>query len=234
MVQAVRFNALQAVLLRSRALEALDAAAQLNEQIERRLGDDIRAVEEANAQINETNSRALALLESLTGEKLGAEPAAWQKWWAEQLGLSFNDRYADSKPTFTDAVDEPDIPVYAQVMSVTFMRVSCFAAGTMVQTMDGPRRIESISVGDRVLSQHTSTGAAFVSTRTGHDRAQWCRNVPHRHRRRDGCRDRHPPLLESRRRLDDGSRAETGRSPAEDRRCCNRSIDRARRDSERI
>ena len=123
------------------------------------MGDDIRAVEEANAQINETNGRALALLESLTGEKLGAEPAAWQKWWAEQLGLSFNDRYADSKPTFTDAVEEPDIPVYAQVTNVTFVRVSCFAAGTMVQTMDGPRKIESIAVGDRVLSQHTLTGA---------------------------------------------------------------------------
>ena len=41
---------------------------------------------------------------------------------------------------------------------------SCFAAGTMVQTMDGPRAIESIRTGDVVLSQDTTTGAAGVST----------------------------------------------------------------------
>ncbi len=35
---------------------------------------------------------------------------------------------------------------------------ACFAAGTLVHTVDGPRPIESIQVGDRVLSQNTSTG----------------------------------------------------------------------------
>ena len=35
---------------------------------------------------------------------------------------------------------------------------ACFAAGTLVHTIDGPRPIESIRVGDRVLSQGTSTG----------------------------------------------------------------------------
>jgi hypothetical protein len=36
---------------------------------------------------------------------------------------------------------------------------ACFAAGTLVQTFGGPRKIESIAVGDRVLSQDTQTGA---------------------------------------------------------------------------
>jgi hypothetical protein len=59
------------------------------------------------------------------------------------------DRYAENKPTFTGFVSLPDvIPHHA-----------CFAAGTMVHTSSGPREIESISLGDRVLSQQTSTGA---------------------------------------------------------------------------
>ena len=36
---------------------------------------------------------------------------------------------------------------------------SCFAAGTLVQTADGPQPIESIQVGDRVLSQQTTSGS---------------------------------------------------------------------------
>jgi hypothetical protein len=36
---------------------------------------------------------------------------------------------------------------------------SCFGAGTLVRTVDGPTAIEKIQVGDRVLSQNTTTGA---------------------------------------------------------------------------
>jgi hypothetical protein len=139
---------------------ALEETEQRRVEIERLIDDDIQAVEEANAQINQTNDRSLTLLETLTGEKLGAEPTAWRKWWAEQLGLSYSDRYSETKPTFTDAVQEPDVPVYLMpIRTVPRMKVSCFAAGTMVQTMDGPRKIESIALGDRVFSQHTTTGA---------------------------------------------------------------------------
>jgi Pretoxin HINT domain len=35
---------------------------------------------------------------------------------------------------------------------------SCFAAGTPVQTVDGPRPIETLRVGDRILTQDTATG----------------------------------------------------------------------------
>jgi Pretoxin HINT domain len=49
--------------------------------------------------------------------------------------------------------------------NVTHVRVkvkffgSCFAAGTAVATLTGPRPIESLQVGDLVLSQDTATGA---------------------------------------------------------------------------
>ena len=35
---------------------------------------------------------------------------------------------------------------------------SCFAAGTQIMTADGPRAIEEIKVGDRVLSQNVALG----------------------------------------------------------------------------
>ena len=49
------------------------------------------------------------------------------------------------------------------------MSSSCFAAGTLVQTIDGPQPIETIRVGDRVLSQGTATGElAFRSVTAVH------------------------------------------------------------------
>ena len=53
-----------------------------------------------------------------------------------------------TKPTYTDFVTDP----------VAISHGACFAAGTLVQTIDGPQPIESIRVGDQVLSQGTATG----------------------------------------------------------------------------
>ena len=38
------------------------------------------------------------------------------------------------------------------------VRHSCFGKGTLVQTNEGPRAIETISLGDRVLTQNAKTG----------------------------------------------------------------------------
>jgi hypothetical protein len=54
-----------------------------------------------------------------------------------------------NKPTFTELVDSPSWSA----------SLECFGAGTLVRTVDGSRPIESIQLGDRVLSQDTSTGA---------------------------------------------------------------------------
>lgn len=40
---------------------------------------------------------------------------------------------------------------------------SCFAAGTAVRTVDGPRSIETLKAGDRVLTQNTTTGRMAFS-----------------------------------------------------------------------
>jgi hypothetical protein len=84
---------------------------------------------------------------------------AWRKWWTEQLGYVYEDRYGN-KPTLNDSVDVPDLTVVAPSVFLGIQQHSaCFAAGTLVHTIDGPRKIETIAAGDRVLAEDTSTGA---------------------------------------------------------------------------
>ncbi len=116
------------------------------ELTQRRIEDDVRDLEERNAQINQTNERVLPLLESLTNQNFGLDPEQWKKWWTEQLGYVFDSRSSEPKPVFMEMI--APVP-----------HTACFAAGTLVQTITGPRKIESIVVGDRVLSQQSSTGA---------------------------------------------------------------------------
>jgi Pretoxin HINT domain len=104
---------------------------------------DVSLLEQTNAQIDQQNDRALPLLQSLTNQNFGVDPDQWRTWWADQLGVVVDSRYSEDKPTVTQ---------------VLIAHSSCFAAGTLVQTVTGARRIESIAVGDRVLSQRTSTG----------------------------------------------------------------------------
>jgi hypothetical protein len=50
-----------------------------------------------------------------------------------------------NKPTYED--------------NIHFISSSCFAAGTPVETLTGPRAIESVQIGDQVLSQDPGSGA---------------------------------------------------------------------------
>ena len=108
-------------------------------------------VQATNAGINQLNSRARAILSAITGRDLGNDPENWKTWWTDQLGYSYHSSQSQSKPTYTTFTIEPrPVPVPHH---------SCFGAGTLVRTVDGPTAIERIQVGDRVLSQNTSTGS---------------------------------------------------------------------------
>jgi hypothetical protein len=139
-------------------VDAMWQRQQQHEELQQSIQNDLRNFDDANSQISELNDRLLPLLDSLTGQKLGTEPAAWRKWWTEELGLSFDDSSSQSKSTITETVEQPDVPAFMPVMAISHIRVSCFAAGTPVQTSSGLRKIETLAVGDRVLSQHTSSG----------------------------------------------------------------------------
>ena len=88
----------------------------------------------------------------ISGQDLGAEPEQWKSWWTDQLGYVYQSSIPETKPTFTDTL----IATTPYTLGTTHS--ACFAAGTVVSTLDGPRAIESIQVGDRVLAQDTTTG----------------------------------------------------------------------------
>jgi hypothetical protein len=68
----------------------------------------------------------------------------------------FESSQPETKPVLTTTVGMPNITV---PIEVAFIHSACFGAGTLVRTIDGPRAIESIHVGDRVLAQNPSTGS---------------------------------------------------------------------------
>jgi tetratricopeptide (TPR) repeat protein len=129
----------------------LEAIRQANQDLEQRLAMDVHFVETTNEGINLCNDHTLPVLKAITGEDLGVEPEKWKSWWTDQLGYAYQSELPDTKPTYADFVA-------ASSMVQSYVHSACFAAGTLVQTIDGPQPIETIRVGDRVLSQETSTG----------------------------------------------------------------------------
>ncbi len=136
---------------------AMAQTIQNNQAIQRTLDNDIQTIETINDQINQVNRRARAILNALTGQDLGPEPQSWQKWWTDQLGY-VSEPSAPAKPTYTDSVSAPVVQLVIEVPVPLSRHPACFSAGTLVHTIAGPRAIESIRVGDRVLSQDTSKG----------------------------------------------------------------------------
>src|SRR5262249_42047522 len=87
----------------------------------------------------------------------GADPDAWRRWWSEEQGVSY---YRTSKY---------DKPVIRRVSRTTLVLAPpssghgrCFAKGTPVRTVLGPRPIEELHVGDRVLPSDVTPGALEV------------------------------------------------------------------------
>jgi hypothetical protein len=127
------------------------SVAQQSQNLQQQLAADIQSVETTNAGINELNGRVLPVLGMITGQDLGVDPEKWNAWWADQLGYIYQSNTPTNKPTYTDRM-------MARPFTVGTSHTACFAAGTPVATVDGPRAIESIQVGDRVLAQDSSSG----------------------------------------------------------------------------
>jgi len=144
-------------------LEAEKTAYLAEQQLER----DVRSVEQINSLVHEANDRVLSVLSPLTGQSLGENQEAWAKWWTEEKGYAFESR---EQPTTTVVENVPlaymPQPIAPQVIDGSVVNVTqvqvhnaCFAAGTPVQTLTGLRPIETIRLGDEVLSRNTTTGA---------------------------------------------------------------------------
>jgi len=130
------------------ALRILDQA-QYEQAARQTLQQDIQNIEVMNAGIRELNDRVLPLARASTGQDFGSDSEAWMKWWTNELGYAYQSP-TTTKPTYTDVLEfQYQPPVHS----------ACFSAGTPVHTISGPQAIETLQVGDRVLSQNTTTGA---------------------------------------------------------------------------
>lgn len=123
---------------------------QATAQSNQRFFDDLQSLLSTNATIEVKNKNALALLKGVTGKDYGTDKLAWMSWWTDKKGYAFQ-----APPPVDHTAEKPTI---TEILS-SYVRHSCFAAGTTVQTLNGPRAIEEIKVGDRLLTQDTTSGA---------------------------------------------------------------------------
>ncbi len=123
------------------------ATANFKAEVARQaLYDDVKAIELHNTECDAVNSRVLAVLRAVTGEDFGDDADAWYAWWYDRLGYRYE---APPKVSLVQSVIQQLPSPYI---------TSCFTAKTPVHTSEGPRPIESLHVGDRVLSQDIKTG----------------------------------------------------------------------------
>jgi len=122
------------------------ARAQAQAALER-LRETEQKVALQNLLAKTSDARFYETLEKTTGQKLPREPAAWGSWWTSYNEVSYD------KPT-AYYTQQYQVPLYRPVV----VGYSCFIAGTPVYTESGPRPIESVQPGDRVLSQDPNTG----------------------------------------------------------------------------
>lgn len=148
-------------------LEHQKAALSAQQQLER----DAAAIDEQNAATRRLNDRVTAVLRQVAGSDPGDGAKAWQSWWVDVQGYTFiKATYETPRPTLVEYVPLDYLPAPVPVItgmstrSSTEVRpfsniASCFGAGTLVQTLQGARAIETLKVGDRILTQSVSTGA---------------------------------------------------------------------------
>ena len=187
------------------------AAANVKvENVRQRMVADVNNVEMLNEQAEADNARIIPVLQAAAAAPadLKDNEESWNVWWYDTLGYSYQ--------------SPPKVTVFQDASPSQYPppRVStCFVAGTPVRTLDGPRPIESIQVGDQVLGQDAATGGAGLPARrlpppqpARQDVAGLARE------RRFGGVQRLSPVLAGQPRLGHGPRAEAGRRPPHPRR----------------
>jgi hypothetical protein len=131
---------------------------------EAQLDGDVQAIKDYNSPIETSNQRIRQVLADSTGVDVGDDRVAWEKWLVDLLGFAYAPQLVpDSQPTIVQQVPlsyQPQALPAVQTTSNVSMswHHSCFGAGTSVRTIDGVRPIESLRIGDQVLTQDPKTG----------------------------------------------------------------------------
>ncbi len=137
----------------SRTLESLNA----------RLDHEVDALKSANISISASNQSIASILEDATKVSIGTDREAWKKWWIGQVGYAFMTPISPPKETVSETVSvdftPQSPPLSVTSNSFTYIQISCFAAGTLVNTISGMRAIESLLPGDLVLTLDQKSGS---------------------------------------------------------------------------
>jgi hypothetical protein len=163
LVEGERFN-LRKFYFETRAVRAKDGdeKPRSGPGAQSALEGDVRWIEAYNATVHQINAPVVALLRRVVGEVpgLGDDREKWRAWWTDQQGYAYVAPEPSPKPTFVQAfvTPPPAPPADRDRNPEERPHHSCFAAGTPVRTLVGPRPIESLRIGDRVLSQDPRTG----------------------------------------------------------------------------
>ncbi len=116
----------------------------------------------ANKATEELNARIVPVLAATTGKDFGDNPKAWWNWWRSQ-----NEYYASDHPVDRRYSSESEHYYYGFPRFETYSTApppptptlhSCFAKGTLVWTKTGKKAIETIELGELVLSQDVGSG----------------------------------------------------------------------------
>ncbi len=138
------------------AMENLARAATAANAAQQQLAADVNAIETNNEIASRTNERVEGVLKDVIGQDQGRDKESWDKWWTELQGYAYSaPKKPAVKPTYTQIASLPYTPQFLPFMD----RHECFGAGTLIRTLDGSCPIETIKVGDRVLTQDLKTAA---------------------------------------------------------------------------
>ncbi len=134
---------------------------------EKQLKSDQAKLDQRNSAIQARNREIQRVLSRVTGHDYGPDRIVWTSWWVDQKGESYKSPEPPSaKPTVVNVVPILYVPpVIAPLFVINNLNVptrshhSCFGAGTLVLTLKGHQPIETVQVGDLVLTQDLRTGA---------------------------------------------------------------------------
>jgi len=160
-----RYNVYQTTTVGIPVGQIMAEAAAANAAAQRQLDGDVEKIESYNATVGRQNDRVLGVLDAASGQKFGPDPDAWSKWWVDQIGMSIMPQKSQDPATVVEQVPidfQPNPAAQVAVNQSEILQhrlVSCFGAGTPVRTLTGLRPIESLEVGDLVLTQDAGTGA---------------------------------------------------------------------------
>lgn len=146
-------------MLQERENQWLDNLANLENLMEGKSREDQVRIQ--NLLIAQTNDRVMRALSIAAQVESPATPQAWWKWYDDEVGLvSTGNKYTTASRLYNQRASYASNEFMSQfIPSEGIINGECFVAGTLVTTHRGQIAIETVQLGDMVLSKNIKTGA---------------------------------------------------------------------------